>query len=91
MEAAAPGANVRGRSVALATTVLLLAVAGLLTPREAAAGEYTIYACQAAEAGYASAAFADFATRGMRCRRACDPKGPGLRGLVTANVPEPAA
>jgi len=86
MQSAAPGANVRARAVALAATVLLLGAVGLLTPREARAGEYTIYACQAAEAGYASSAFADFATRGMRWRRACDPKGPGIRGLVTANV-----
>ena len=26
------------------------------------------------------------ATRGMMWKRACDPEGPGLRGLVTANV-----
>jgi hypothetical protein len=65
---------------------ILLAAVALAAPRPAAAGEYTIYACQADEAGYASAAFADFATRGMRWRRACNPLGPGLRGLVTANV-----
>lgn len=65
---------------------ILLAALALVAPRPAAAGEYTIYACQADEAGYASAAFADFATRGMRWRRACNPLGPGLRGLVTANV-----
>jgi hypothetical protein len=67
----------------VATAALIL---GLLTPRQAAAGEYTIYACQADEAGYVSAAFENFATRGMKWRRACDPRGEGLRGLVTANV-----
>ena len=68
--------------VAAATLAL-----GLAAPRQAAAGEYTIYACQADEAGYVSAAFENFATRGMKWRRACDPRGKGLRGLVTANVP----
>jgi hypothetical protein len=66
---------------------VLLAMVALLAPRPAAAGEYTIYACQAEGAGYASTAFADFATRGMRWRRACDPHGDRLRGLITANVP----
>jgi hypothetical protein len=50
------------------------------------AGEYTITACQADAANFASGAFENFATRGMRWRRACNPLGPGLRGLVTANV-----
>ncbi|HEX4669277.1 MAG TPA: hypothetical protein VH275_04800 [Solirubrobacterales bacterium] len=65
---------------------IMLAV-GLTAPHPASAGEYTIYACQADEAGYVSAAFENFATRGMKWRRACDPRGSGLRGLVTANVP----
>jgi hypothetical protein len=76
--------NLRG-AVALATAVAVLA--GLAAPRSAAAGEYTIYACQAEGAGYVSSAFENFATRGMKWRRACNPLGPGLRGLVTANVP----
>jgi hypothetical protein len=71
--------------------VLLAAVAGLAfclaAPRQAEAGEYTISICQADEAGYVSSAFEQFATRGMKWRRACDPRGKGLRGLVTANVP----
>lgn len=61
-------------------------VVGFAAPHPASAGEYTIYACQADEAGYVSAAFENFATRGMKWRRACDPRGEGLRGLVTANV-----
>lgn len=73
-------------AVALATAVAVL-LAGLAAPRSATAGEYTIYACQAEGAGYVSSAFEDFATRGMKWRRACNPLGPGLRGLVTANVP----
>jgi hypothetical protein len=55
-------------------------------PRQAAAGEFTILACQADAGDFASSAFENFATRDMRWRRACNPLGPGLRGLVTANV-----
>jgi hypothetical protein len=69
--------------LAILFAALLLTVA---LPRPAGAGEYTISICQADEAGYVSAAFEEFATRGMKWRRACDPTGPGLRGLVTANV-----
>ncbi len=78
-----------GRPIrALFLAALASAVVAVLTaPQQARAGEYTIYACQADKAGFASTAFEDFATRGMRWRRACDPLGPGLRGLVTANVP----
>ncbi|MEA2510582.1 MAG: hypothetical protein QOJ59_69, partial [Thermomicrobiales bacterium] len=35
---------------------------------------------------FSTQAFEDFANRGMMWKRACDPEGPGLRGLVTANV-----
>ena len=66
----------------LVATVPLLAVA----PRPALAGQFTIATCQA-NGDYSSGAFEDFATRGMKWRRACNPLGPGLRGLVTANVP----
>lgn len=71
----------------LAVAALLATLAGLAVPRQATAGEYTISACQADETGYASTAFENFATRGMKWRRACDPLGPPLRGLVAANVP----
>jgi hypothetical protein len=51
-----------------------------------AAGAYTVNVCGAAPA-YQSGAFGDFANRGMRWKRACDPEGgPTLRGLVTSNV-----
>jgi hypothetical protein len=72
---------------ALVAFVGALAIsAGLAAPQPATAGEYTISACQADETGYASAAFVNFATRGMKWRRACNPLGPPLRGLVAANV-----
>ena len=52
----------------------------------AKAGTYTVNVCGAASS-YQSQAFSDFATRGMRLKRACDPEGgPTLRGLVTSNV-----
>lgn len=72
-----------GGLVAIVAAVLSL---GLAAPGSARAGEYTISTCQADEAGYVSSAFENFATRGMKWRRACNPLGPGLRGLVTANV-----
>jgi hypothetical protein len=65
---------------------LVVALALVAMPRPATAGEYTILACQADGAGYASTAFEDFATKGMKWRRACGPYGPELRGLVTTNV-----
>lgn len=74
-------------SALVAIVAAFVLAVGLAAPRPASAGEYTIYACQADEAGYVSAAFENFATRGMKWRRACDPRGSGLRGLVTANVP----
>lgn len=64
----------------------VFAVVALVAPRPAAAGEFTITACQADAGEFASGAFENLATRGMRWRRACNPLGPGLRGLVTANV-----
>jgi hypothetical protein len=65
---------------------VVLATLALAIPSRAAAGEFTIEACQADAGDFASTAFEDFATRGMKWRRACNPLGPGLRGLVTSNV-----
>jgi len=70
----------------LAIALLIASAVAMVTPRPAAAGEFTITACQADAGDFASGAFENFATRGMRWRRACNPLGPGLRGLVTANV-----
>ncbi|HEU4705599.1 MAG TPA: hypothetical protein VFS64_00230 [Solirubrobacterales bacterium] len=74
------------RILASLAGILAALLVALASPGTAAAGEYTISACQADEAGYVSSAFENFATRGMKWRRACNPLGPGLRGLVTANV-----
>jgi hypothetical protein len=67
--------------VATAGTLLLAA-----RPEAAGASEFTISACQADRSEFSTQAFEDFATRGMLWKRACDPEGPGLRGLVTSNV-----
>lgn len=75
-----------GRRLLPAVALVIAATAALVAPRPAAAGEFTINACQADAGNFASGAFENFATRGMRWRRACNPLGPGLRGLVTANV-----
>jgi hypothetical protein len=81
-----PRRGVLSRRRCLAVLALIAAVAAMAAPRQAAAGEFTILACQADAGEFASTAFENFATRGMRWRRACNPLGPGLRGLVTANV-----
>lgn len=74
------------RAVLIAVSATAVAL-GLAVPRSASAGEYTIDICAANGADYVSSAFENFATRGMKWRRACNPVGPGLRGLVTVNVP----
>jgi hypothetical protein len=59
-------------------------VLGAATP--AAAGTYTISACQADRIGFSSQAFDTYATRGMKWKRACSHVGKGRRGLITSNV-----
>jgi hypothetical protein len=61
-------------------------LAALSHATPAAAGEFTISTCGSDPPSYSTQAFEDFATRGMMWRRACNPEGPGIRGLVTANV-----
>ena len=65
-----------------ALTVLLIAVGSA----SAWAGQFTVASCQADRVNFSTTAFNDFATRGMTVRRACNPEGPGIRGLVTANT-----
>ena len=72
------------RVVASATAVGLLVFFAIL-PSAARAGQFTVASCQADRLNFSTAAFSDFATRGMRIRRACNPEGRGIRGLVTAN------
>ena len=74
-------AAVRVIAAAGALSVLLAA----LLPAGASAGQFTVASCQADRVNFSTTAFNDFATRGMTIRRACNPEGPGIRGLVTAN------
>jgi hypothetical protein len=67
--------------------VALLALVCL--PGAANASEYPINACLADSGNFSTQAFDNFATRGMMWKRACDPQGSGLRGLVSSNVPRP--
>ena len=73
---------VRVIAVAGALSVLL----GAAMSRSAWAGQFTVASCQADQLNFSTTAFGDFATRGMKIVRACNPEGPALRGLVTANV-----
>jgi 5-hydroxyisourate hydrolase-like protein (transthyretin family) len=81
--------NASGRRRSRGTVITGAALALLGGPSPAAANEFPISACQADRTNFSTQAFEDFATRGMLWRRACNPEGPGLRGLVTANVVRP--
>ena len=70
----------------IATAGALSVLNALLLASAASAGQFTVASCQADRAGFSTTAFNDFATRGMTIRRACNPEGPGIRGLVTANA-----
>src|SRR4051794_12791619 len=72
---------IRVIAAAGALSVLLVALAST----SARAGQFTVASCQADRTNFSTTAFNDFATRGMTIKRACNPEGPGLRGLVTAN------
>jgi 5-hydroxyisourate hydrolase-like protein (transthyretin family) len=78
---------VRVITIAGVLSVLLLALSSAV----AVAGQFTVATCQADRLNFSSTAFNDFATRGMKIRRACNPEGPGIRGLVTANAARRAA
>ena len=71
------------RVIAAAGALSVLFVA--LASTSARAGQFTVASCQADRTNFSTTAFNDFATRGMTIKRACNPEGPGLRGLVTAN------
>jgi hypothetical protein len=77
--------RVPAKPLMVVTAALAALVLSVASPPSAAAGEFTISSCQA-NGAFSSGAFQNFATRGMKWRRACNPLGPGLRGLVTANV-----
>ena len=58
---------------------------GLPAPN-AVAGVFEIANCEADQLNYSTRAFTHFATRRMMIKRACNPVGPGLRGLIISNV-----
>jgi hypothetical protein len=82
MESSYTAGEIR-RLIGIAAVLLEL---GCAAPTSVRANEFTINACQADRGEFSTQAFEDFANRGMMWRRACDPEGPGLRGLVTSNV-----
>jgi hypothetical protein len=81
-----PKGNASGRCRSRGVVIVSVALAFLGGASTAGAKEFAISACQADRTNFSTQAFEDFATRGMLWRRACNPEGPGLRGLVTANV-----
>ena len=66
-----------------AALLALIPLLALATPGPAAAGTFTVESCQGAP-GFSTAAFENFATRGMVTKRACRPRGPGLRGMTVS-------
>jgi hypothetical protein len=69
----------------IAFASVLSAAVTVLGSGAAVAGQFTVASCQADQLNFSTTAFGDFATRGMKIRRACNPEGPGIRGLVTEN------
>jgi hypothetical protein len=74
------------RRAYLAIVASALGAAALVHASPAAAGQFTLRTCGSDAPQFSSQVFENFATRGMFWRRACNPEGKGLRGLVTANV-----
>ena len=70
----------------VALTIASATLATAISTDRAGAGEFSVANCQADPLNYSTRAYEDFATRGMKIRRACDPEGPGQRGLITGNV-----
>jgi hypothetical protein len=64
----------------------VVALLGTVAPDRAAADEFMVETCKGDRLNYSTGVFDDFATRGMKIRRACNPEGPGLRGMVISNV-----
>jgi hypothetical protein len=73
--------------IASAVCGTLIGVLLIATP--AMAGKFTVATCQADRLGFTTSAFQVLATSGMQVVRACDPLGPGARGLIISNVLRP--
>ena len=72
---------VRGPCLAIVAAVLLSASAP-----NATAGVFLVANCDDDKLNYSTSAFTHAVTRRMMIRRACNPVGPGMRGLIAANV-----
>jgi hypothetical protein len=70
-------------NLALGLIVLVIVARGVPS---AQAGEFRVATCQADSLGYTADAFSDFASRGMVIKKACNPEGAGLRGVITTNA-----
>src|SRR4051812_33588177 len=81
----ARGQPMNGRHVVL-RFALGATMVSALGAGDASAANYTVGNCASDPTNYNTQAFGDFATRGMRIRRACSPQGEGVRGLVIGNV-----
>lgn len=66
--------------------VLTVVAAGSFGSRPAQAGTYPVVACLSDSAKFRTHAFTDFATRGMKIRRACGSGVRGTRGMFAGNV-----
>ena len=66
--------------------VIAVLVAGCFAPRPAEAGTYPVVACLADSSKFRTHAFSDYATRGMRIRRACGSRVRRSRGIFAGNV-----
>jgi putative hemolysin len=80
------GMTMRRTLAAIAGATCAALTVTLVSTGTAMAGEFAVAACQSDKLNNATAAFKDFATRGMVIKRACSPQGPGERGLITANI-----
>jgi hypothetical protein len=76
----------RRRLVWLTIAAAVTGVGSLEQASSAGAGTFRIMSCTADRQNWSSQAFQDFATRGMRWKRACNPEGKGLRGMLTGNT-----
>jgi hypothetical protein len=74
-------------AIASATCGTLIVVLLIATP--AMGGQFTVATCQADRLGFTTSAFHVLATNGMQVVRACNPLGPGARGLITSNAWRP--
>jgi hypothetical protein len=70
----------------LCGSAMLFALLLSFAAPNAGAGVFEVANCEADRLNYSTRAFEHYATRRMMIKRACNPVGPGLRGLIAANV-----